>query len=82
MHMRQHFLEFLLLFLMYSHVSDMLANYKSLSKTVSREDGVRMLRHTMDMLGEVQKLRTMDERSESVVTSRSSVYTDTIIQVN
>jgi hypothetical protein len=24
----------------------------------------------------------MDERSESVVTSRSSVYTDTIIQVN
>ena len=75
-------ISFLVTLSLYSHLSALLSTYKSLPKTVVREDGVRLLRHTLDMLAEVVKLRTVEDRSDSIVSSRSAVYTDTVLQVS
>jgi hypothetical protein len=54
-------------------VSEVLATYKSTSRTVGREEGVRMFRHTLDMLAEVGQ---MQDHS-----SRPVFHTDMLVQV-
>ena len=48
---------------------------------MQREDGVRMFRHVVDMLEEVDRLRTVEDRSESALSYRPAFHTDNLVQV-
>jgi hypothetical protein len=56
----------------------MLSTYKSSTRTMHREEGMRLYRHLLDMLTEVERLRT----GGSNPSSRPGLHTDALIQVS
>jgi hypothetical protein len=64
-------------YLLFSQLSSMLSAYKSSTRTMHREEGVRMYRHLLDMLTDLERLRT----GGSDLSSRSFLHTDSLIQV-